>query len=138
MPSRWRELRRVWEKRSLKMKACTPKHASERRLPEYTFPLHLPQDTSHHRSRNRKAFLNTLLPSGRANTKSSSFLSRTHKHRLSYTFVVSFTVRGSPDFVSSPLTRIHRSNDRLPAFPGKLKEGEPRKGFIKDPQYEVL
>jgi integrase len=28
--------------------------------------------------------------------------------------------------------------DRLPAFPSKLKEGEPRKGFITDPQYAVL
>lgn len=28
--------------------------------------------------------------------------------------------------------------DRLPAFPSKLKEGEPRKGFIEQPQYEAL
>ena len=28
--------------------------------------------------------------------------------------------------------------DRLPAFPGKLKEGPPKKGFIKDQEYSVL
>ncbi len=28
--------------------------------------------------------------------------------------------------------------DRLPAFPGKLKEGPPKKGFIKDGEYSVL
>lgn len=27
---------------------------------------------------------------------------------------------------------------RLPAFPSKLEEGKPRKGFIKDPQFAVL
>jgi len=28
--------------------------------------------------------------------------------------------------------------DRVPAFPSKLKEGEPRKGFIGEPQYAAL